>query len=108
MPVPVRAPEPKKVVVTVIPAVGITVSPDPFRISKTNREEVEWVGAPNPAASFVVCFDETPFNAHDFHSGPHARSGRVRDDVKPNSQKVYKYTVTANGYTLDPGGIIDP
>lgn len=106
MPVPTPARETKKVKITVTPKVGITADPDQFCISKSNEDQVEWVPA-TPATTFKVHFDESPFGRRDFDNVS-SRSGKIRDDVEPDPNKVYKYTVKSGSETLDPTGIINP
>lgn len=86
----------------------ITVTPDPFWVSKRKKHRVVWLctvehehtgGSP----CFKVEFNKngSPFNGHQFH-GHGASSGRAT--VRANRKKLYKYTVTINGNNLDPGG----
>jgi|GEM_PF-1649859 len=121
-PTRVFAPGPKDVVVKIglDPKGNITVSPDPFWVSKGKEPQVNvmWVctvdhqhgtgGSP----CFTVDFNKeggSPFN--DWHFCGHgASSGLVRLDVKPcpSDKPSYKYTVNMNGKSYDPGGGVTP
>jgi hypothetical protein len=91
----------------------ISVSLDPFEVSKGRKEQVEWVcgqnhGHDDPKGCFWVHFDkECPFDKKEAHfhkelSGP-PNAASVID-------KKYKYTVEIPGYPLypplDPIGIV--
>jgi hypothetical protein len=120
------APGPKDVVVMIglDPTGNITVSPETFWVSKEKESKVNvmWVctlehehGAEG-IPCFTVDFNKnekmldpklhrhgTPFSNWHF-AGHGAPSGRVRRDVEPDSDKVYKYSVSMHGRSIDPGG----
>lgn len=95
----------------------ITVSPDPFWVSKGKKEEVVWKCAqnhphdPNGIPCFTVDFnkhnDSSPFENWHFQ-GHEAHSDCVRSNVIPDEFKVYSYTVSMHGKSLDPGGGVKP
>ena len=98
----------QKVVVTIDATTG-KVSPDPFHVSKSAKQTVEWVCA-DPNAEFTVEFKgETPFREKRFHRRA-ASSGAVADHI-PAGDKLYKYdlTITRGGQTktYDPNGQVD-
>jgi len=76
----------------------------PFRISKSNQEEVLWQ-ATDPSVYFTVEFKQSPFYESQFSSDFPA-SGLVRRSVLPDLQKEYEYTIRTGGAVLDPGGVI--
>lgn len=82
----------------------IQVSQDPFRISKSNQDEVIWQ-ATDPNLYFTIEFKESPFYESQF-SNDYSASGLVRRSILADPQKVYEYTIRAGGITLDPGGVI--
>jgi hypothetical protein len=82
----------------------IKVDPEQFKISKSNQEEVLWE-ASDPNLVFAIDFKESPFYEKHFDNQYFA-SGLVRRNVPGDPKKVYKYTVTAGGLTLDPTGVI--
>jgi hypothetical protein len=108
MAAPAPAPHGRMVTVTVNPKLAKMTEPEIFHISKKNNDQVNWVAA-DPAISFTVEFnEESPFYDKDFDSHAYPYSGLVRRNLQADSKKAYKYTVTAGGRTVDPGGIIDP
>lgn len=90
----------------VVKGKDITVSRDPFWVSKKELHELEWVCAQD----FTVHFETpngSPFRKDTFKKGDH--SGCVRDDVQPSDTPIYKYTVTVPGVgALDPKGGVTP
>ena len=80
---------------------------DPFWVSKSNNEEVEWQCMQNHQHGNGKCFTiefpgESPFAGHVFHDHG-ARSGLPV--VAPDDSKLYKYNITIPGVgTLDPQG----
>lgn len=94
-------PSPRKVAIK--PGYPPTVEPDSLTIHLGRDEEVLWECK---EAEFKVIFKgESPFDDRVFSSAK-PRSGRVRPDVEPDTNKRYRYTVTAEG-TLDPDVIVD-
>ena len=95
----------RQVVLISIKDGAIRVDPkEPFRISKSNQEEVLWQ-ASDPTLYFTVEFKESPFYESQF-SSEFPASGLVRRSVLPDPQKNYEYTIRAGGAKLDPGGVI--
>lgn len=90
---------------------GITVDRDPFQVSKgkdANSLQVEWICLSN---GFSIEFKaDSPFTQARFISpGPGSLlSGPVRDDVQPDSEKNYAYSVRIGDRVLDPGGVVNP
>ena len=79
------------------------VSEDPIRLKKPKNEEVTW----ECTSPFTVFFDrETPFY-EAMYDQDFPCSGLARRNVKEDKDKIYKYTVTVAGKSLDPGVIID-
>jgi hypothetical protein len=108
MPAPAPATQGRMVTVTVNPKLPKMTEPEVFHISKKNNDQVNWVAA-DPSISFTLEFkDESPFYDKDFDSLAYPYSGLVRRNVQADPKRTYKYTVTAGGRTVDPGGIIDP
>lgn len=108
MATPVLAPRGRTVIVTVDPKLNDMTDPQTFHISKSHHDHVMWIAA-DPATSFTVKFRNAgPFHYQDFDDKNYPCSGLVRRDITPDSGKRYKYSVTANGRTVDPTGIIDP
>jgi len=104
MAAPKLAPCPREIVVTITIVNGqITVSPDPFHVSKRRNEEVVWF---YNNGSFEVDFVESPFNDTQF-TDQLPVSGLVRRNVLPSKTKHYKYTVTIGAYSSDPDGQVD-
>jgi hypothetical protein len=87
---------------------AITVSPDPFFVSKGKNQEVAWICS-DRKAYFTVDFDKngSPFYEQQFSSSQPC-SGLVRRAVLPDPHKTYSYTVRVRGKTLDPDGGILP
>lgn len=87
----------------------ISVVPEQFRVSKKNLQEVRWVCLPEK--DFSVDFNkpggspfyETHFDQDNPCSGLPDRRVQALGD-----QKVYDYSVTVGGRTLDPQGVVDP
>lgn len=96
----------KFTIVTIDPRREQIADPEPFRISKSSNEQVQWV-AVDPEVYFTVEFEgESPFYESQFSTeAPY--SGLVRRDVLGDPNKVYKYTIRTAGRTEDPGGVID-
>ena len=94
----------KTVTVTITPGNPITVSPDPAVISKSDKDQVEWV-CPKCTSGFEIKFPKgSPFTGSDF--GPsNAASGAAKANA---ALKTYPYTVIANGQTSDPGVKLTP
>jgi hypothetical protein len=96
------------VVVTITPSAtegeAPTVEPSEVTISKSEKQEVEWTC--EGGCDFTVNFSHpegSPFSQNSFsgsHANPHAMSG------PPNKVGTFKYSVTANGGTLDPQIIV--
>ncbi len=87
---------------------AIQVDPkEPFRISKSNQEEVIWK-ATDPSVCFTVEFQkgDSPFYESQFNNEFNS-SGLVRRSLLADPQRVYEYTVRVEGYKpLDPGGVV--
>ena len=90
----------------------IKVSPDPFRVSKREKEEVIWICKQQHKHDhnkcFLVHFGEhgSPFAGSTFVNHE-ARSGHAV--VQPDFNKLYKYTVWVPGCEpLDPQGGVTP
>ena len=96
-------PREKQVTITIVNG-QITVSPDPFHVSKSRNEEVEWIYN----GKFVVDFGtDSPFCESQFND-QFPFSGPVGHKVKPSTTKHYKYTITIAGVPpLDPDGQVD-
>lgn len=94
------------VTITIDPSGAIKVSPQTFRVSKSNNEEVVW-RCTDPSAYFTVDFgkDGSPFYESQFSSHSPC-SGLIRRDVLPDPGKNYKYTVRVDSLKLDPDGIV--
>jgi hypothetical protein len=96
------------VVVTITPSAtegeAPTVEPSQVTISKSDKQEVEWTCEGD--CDFTVDFSHpegSPFSQNSFKgskANPHAMSG------PPNKVGTFKYSVTANGGTLDPQIIV--
>jgi hypothetical protein len=112
----VKPPVPRAEVAVVIerdPSGNIVVHPDPFWVHKSEDEEVKWFCSmehkhhddpDNPC--FTVDFKgNSPFADFAF-KGHHAHSGCA--SVKPDPNKLYKYSITVGNQTLDPGGGVKP
>jgi hypothetical protein len=119
-------PSPKDVEVKIgLDTLGnITVSPETFWVSKKNEAKVHvmWVctvehehGAKG-IPCFTVDFNKpekmldhskhrygTPFSNWHF-CGHGANSGPVKADIEPDVTKIFKYTVSMDGKSVDPGG----
>ena len=96
----------------------ITVSPDPFNISKSGHEQVLWTIGDSNLHFNIEFTGGSPFAYKQF-SDVEPYSGLVRRDVLGSPDWYYKYTVTvtagsaASGYKpvgkpLDPGGVVNP
>lgn len=93
----------------------VTASLDPFWVSKSNKDEVQWFCTQSHnthgQGCFTIRFDGpngSPFETDTF-LGHGACSKPVRNDVQPDKEKLYKYTVTIPGYDpLDPHGGVTP
>lgn len=90
----------------------ITVSPDPFEVSKGNKEQVQWICGQNhdhnnPKGCFWIHFDkESPFDKKEFRK--HMELSSPPNDASV-IEKKYKYSVDIDGYpTLDPIGVVKP
>jgi hypothetical protein len=89
---------------------GIHVTPDPFYISIKNNEQVVWEcaghqnhGTPG-SPCFTVDFNDaggSPFS--DWHFQNHGASSGPAT-VHPDDKKLYKYTVSMHGRSIDPSG----
>ena len=98
----------------------IMVTRDHFWVSKPKNEVAEWFCLnkdhdPTHVHSnncFKIVFDPNnhPFKTHEFISNAdgYASSGHVRDEVKGDNNKHYKYTVAVGNRTLDPQGGVRP
>jgi len=86
----------------------IVVEPYGADISKGKGETVTWKGKTG-ALDWVVCFGEdSPFQHRHFFKG-RKDSGMVKEGLQGlTADKYYKYTIEAEGYTLDPGIIVRP
>ena len=109
-PVTALSPRTVQVYVDVDPKTKVVknVTPDPFTIHKNQGQDVRWIciqGLP-----FTVDFNGqhgSPFHQSKFgHNQPW--SGLAREDVKPDPDVKYKYTVTVDGGPpKDPDGVVD-
>ncbi|HET7207925.1 MAG TPA: hypothetical protein VFI95_15220 [Terriglobales bacterium] len=123
----VKQPAPRGIVAVVIEldpeGENIVVTPDPFWVSKSAKEEVKWfcsIGhihgdADHPC--FKLDFDPvkgSPFDGPLHFEGHHKATGLVRDSVEPCpiGKPSYKYSVwvdTPTGHlTKDPTGGVEP
>ncbi len=104
---PIKEPKCKKVTITLVNG-EIKCSPDPFDVSKSLREDRLIFWQRQPHGPFSVDFNNngTPFYESHFDQD-NPCSGLVRRDV-PDGSTIYKYTVTVDGHSLDPGGRVDP
>jgi hypothetical protein len=120
----VQGPKDVLVEIGLDPQKNITVKPDPFKVSKKKEQQVVWKCTLNHehGAGGVPCFtvdfnanegmldlkqhrSGTPFSNWHF-CGHGAASGPAI--VTPDETKLYKYTVSMNGNSLDPKGGVDP
>jgi hypothetical protein len=94
----------------------VKLSLDPFRISKSQHQQILWTIDDEKLHFNIEFTDGSPFEYTQF-SDLEPYSGLVRRDVL-GSPRYYKYTVTvtagstAAGYKpvgkpLDPGGVVD-
>ena len=93
---------------------NITVKPEPFHVSKENKDQVVWQciksekheHGSSGRPCFTVDFNDkngSPFS--DWHFQDHgASSGIVPDNIQLGS---YKYTINMHGKKLDPTGVVD-
>jgi len=103
---------------------NITVTPDPFYIRKGIDEKVVWLCTENhehgteASPCFTVDFNKnekilnvnknlpgSPFR--DWHFCGHGASSGPAI-VAPNEEKLYKYTVSMHGKSVDPEGGVKP
>ena len=105
--VPAKVPaQQKQVTITVIANTKeVVVVPDTVRLSKSANDTATW-GCPQ-GQDFELEFTETPFHGDSFNRDT-AKDLLPRGDVGPNPNRRFKYSVTVDGITKDPGLIVDP
>ena len=79
--------------------------PGKFEISKSKHQQVHW-RASDGKSHFNVDFGENSPFAYTQFSDAEPYSGLVRREVLGDPAKYYKYTVSAGGKSIDPGGIV--
>lgn len=79
----------------------VSVDREPVYVSITGKEQVVWMSRDGDAFDVEFPGGKTPFSKSKFHAdkGKSVRSGVASVTT---GGKVYKYTVTVAGNTLDP------
>ena len=96
-----------KVTIQVDPKGELLGDPGTFKISKAKHQQVLWV-ASDGKSHFNVDFGENSPFAYTQFSDVEPYSGLVRREVLADPVKYYKYTVSAGGKRIDPGGHVNP
>lgn len=94
----------KRIVITFDKEGKPQVAKDQLEVAIYGSEEVMWV-CDRP---FRIDFKNvSPFYEDQFNQ-KYSRSGLVRRSVLPSKNRAYKYSIEANGKTLDPQIVIFP